>query len=59
MNDEKLELNACMLAPTPILTCLPPTVVREEVPYGGDKVEMDHRSAEVKGWSLKTRANWS
>ena len=28
-NDKQLELNACMLAPTPLLICQPPTVVRK------------------------------
>ena len=28
-NDKQLELNACMLAPTPLLICQSPTVVRK------------------------------
>ena len=40
-NDKQLELNACMLAPTPLVSDVP-NRCQEDVPYGYNKNEVDH-----------------
>ena len=40
-NGKQLELNACMLAPTPLVSDVP-NRCQEDVPYGYNKNEVDH-----------------
>ena len=41
-NGKQLELNACMLAPTPLVSDVP-NRCQEDVPYGYNKNEVDHQ----------------
>ena len=42
-NGNQLERNACMLAPAPVLIRQSTNCCQEEVPYGGNVFEVDHK----------------
>ena len=42
-NGNQLEHNACMLAPAPVLIRQSTNCCQEEVPYGGNVFEVDHK----------------